>query len=123
METHSEADQDKLLLRKLQNTGAGMRRWLRFVGVGFILMALPYAATGYGLLIAWIPAWLGVILFQAAGRAGRDGGEHLVGFLDRLRLFFLVFSVLLIVVFVFSFLILVFGSGAIILRLEESGLL
>lgn len=121
METRSEYDQDKLL-RKLQNTGAGMRRWLRFAGVGFVLIALPYAATGYGLLIAWVPAWLGVILFQAAGRAGGNDGGHLVDFLERLRLFFLVFSVLLTALFVFVFLVLIFGSGQLILRLEESGL-
>ena len=72
-----------------------------------MLMALPYAATGYGLLIAWIPVWLGVVLFQAARTIGRDEEGELLTFMTKLQQFFILFGVLVIALLAFTVSILV----------------
>jgi hypothetical protein len=47
------------------------RGWMRFLGVLCILQGAWMAATFYGLIVAWLPVWTGILLFQAAGAAGR----------------------------------------------------
>lgn len=41
------------------------RGWMKFLGVMFIIGGVLYALTIVGIIIAWLPIWLGVILFQA----------------------------------------------------------
>ena len=84
-----------------------MRRWLQVVGVSFMLMALPYAATGYGLLIAWVPVWLGVVLFQAARIISREEEDKLLPFIDKLQQFFILFGVLVVALLAFTTFILI----------------
>lgn len=123
METLSEKEKDEgLLLRKLRREGEGMARWLRFVGGAFFVMALPYAATGYGVLIAWVPVWMGVLLFQAAGALRGREEESLLPFMSKLRRFFVLFGILCIALLVFTLLILALGGPYVASLLEEAGL-
>lgn len=72
-----------------------------------MLMALPYAATGYGLLIAWVPVWLGVVLFQAARIISREEEDKLLPFIDKLQQFFILFGVLVVALLAFTTFILI----------------
>ena len=60
--------------------------WIRFLGVMMIIVGALYAVTIIGLLFAWLPIWLGVLLFQASSRieyAYEGGGA--VSFMESLQ--------------------------------------
>jgi len=45
------------------------RLWMKLVGVLSILSGLLTAITIIGIIVAWLPIWMGVLLFQAASQA------------------------------------------------------
>jgi len=51
-------------MQNLLNTSG----WLKFLGVLAIISGILTALTIIGIIIAWLPIWLGVCLFQAGGR-------------------------------------------------------
>ena len=44
-----------------------VKGWLKFVGVMLIIDGVLLAITFVGIVVAWIPIWLGVLCFQSAG--------------------------------------------------------
>ena len=68
------------------------RGWMKFVGLAEIVSGLGLALTVMGLLVAWLPIWMGVVLFRVAGntrRAVEDSDPAALGkALDQLRTFF-----------------------------------
>lgn len=68
------------------------RGWMKFVGVAEIVSGVGLALTVMGLLVAWLPTWMGVVLFKAAGHTRRAVEESdpasLRAALDQLRTFF-----------------------------------
>lgn len=74
-----------------------MSGWLRFMGVVTVGAALPSILTIVGILFAWLPIWLGILLFQAGSSARRGSDEELIRMIERLRLYFIVQSVVIIV--------------------------
>jgi hypothetical protein len=45
--------------------------WLQLVGVMMIIYGVLVAITIIGIIIAWLPIWMGVLLFQCAGQIER----------------------------------------------------
>jgi len=77
-----------------------MSAWLKLVGVVTILSGIPAALTVIGLLVAWLPIWLGVLLFQAGAAAKRDSDYDLLRLIEKLKTYFIVQGVLVIVALV-----------------------
>lgn len=75
--------------------------WMKFVAVLAIVGGALYVLTIVGIVVAWIPIWLGVLLWQAADAASRAEAEGdaalLDRALDRLRLLFTVYGVVALV--------------------------
>lgn len=75
--------------------------WMKFVGVMFIIQGAITAITIVGILIAWLPIWIGVLLMQSAGsieRAQRAGDAvALKESLAKLKTYFVIQGVLYIV--------------------------
>lgn len=94
-------EKEELILHEVRRYARQMARGLRFLGVCFVLMALPYAATGYGLVVAWAPVWLGVLLWQAGASAGGVAPD-LPRMMRKLRAFVLGFSLLATVLLLFA---------------------
>ena len=90
MEGEAQNPQD--LIRAVSTPMFRTKGWLRFVGVMSIIYGILAVFTIWGILIAWLPIWMGVLLFQAAGAvemAYTTGDqEQLVLSLDKIRLFF-----------------------------------
>lgn len=42
------------------------RNWLKLLGIVMIVMGSLYALTIVGIIFAWLPIWMGVLLYQAA---------------------------------------------------------
>jgi hypothetical protein len=90
----SVIDELKLMARKM--TG-----WLKFLGILTIFFGVLSAITIIGIVFAWIPIWLGVLLIQAGARASNaqisNNPKELVIMLDKLRLYFVIQGIMLII--------------------------
>ena len=101
------------LLKPLINN----RKWLNIVGVFAIGAGILYIVSIVGILICWIPIWLGVLLFQTSSNLEKfelSGNEEdaTLG-LEKLVLFFKFVAIVLIVSLVISLFIFVFAAGRI----------
>lgn len=90
--------------------------WMQLLGVVSILYGVLVAITIVGLIVAWIPIWAGVVLMQAAGATGRaysaNDAVELKQALAKLRIYFTIFGVLMLIGIVLGLLSMVFGIGA-----------
>jgi len=79
----------------------GMAGWLKFIGIVSIIGGGLQALTIVGIVIAWLPIWMGILLLQAGSRA-RAYGESadtagMAEFTGKLRTYFLIQGILTIV--------------------------
>ena len=81
------------------------RGWIRFLGVMMIIVGALYAVTIIGLLFAWLPIWLGVLLFQASSRieyAYEGGGAvSFMESLQKLKTYFIINGVVVLISLIF----------------------
>lgn len=75
--------------------------WMKLLGVVMIVYGIIMLFTIVGIIFCWLPIWLGVLLFKAASYAesARMTGEtlQLVESLRRIRTFFVINGVLMLV--------------------------
>ena len=80
---------------------ASGKGWMKFVGIMFIIQGALTALSLVGIVIAWLPIWIGVLLMQSAGaieRAQVSGdAAALKEALARLRTYFVIQGVLFLV--------------------------
>jgi len=79
----------------------GMKGWLKFLGIMCIIGGVLQALSIVGILWAWLPIWMGVILNQAGGRAqdylDRGDSAAMAGFLGKVKTFFVMTGIVMIV--------------------------
>lgn len=104
------------LIREISQPMFQAKGWLKLLGVVMIVQGIFTALTIVGILIAWLPIWLGVLLFQAAGAA--EGAQmagsktQLMESLWKLKTYFVINGVLMIIVLaIVGFSILTMGVG------------
>ena len=89
----------------LKNEVIGMKGWLKFIGILTIIGGILYALSLIGIVVAWIPIWLGVLLLQAGNAAdefGKTGTtEDLRRHLAKVRMYFTIVGVLAIILMIF----------------------
>jgi hypothetical protein len=77
--------------------------WLKFLGVMSILWGVCAVlfTLGIGIVFAWLPIWMGVLLYQSAELADRaytSGDEaSLVASLSKLKLYFVITGILMLI--------------------------
>jgi len=90
--------------------------WMRFLGVLMILYGALMIMTVVGILICWLPIWLGVCLLRAAGSAelAQTGGDkiQLMMALSRLRTFFTIQGILALIGLILAVIFLIVGGVA-----------
>lgn len=80
--------------------------WMKLIGVLSIVWGVLSALTIVGLLIAWLPIWMGVVLYQSASaieeavHSGRQ--EALLRSLGRIRLYFTIMGVITLIALVLT---------------------
>lgn len=89
------------ILNQIQRVSESMSGWLKFLGIMNIISGALTALSIWGIIIAWLPIWLGVLLLQAANRINtarftQNKGE-LITMMDKLRLYFVIQGILTIV--------------------------
>lgn len=92
--------------------------WMQLIGVVLIIMGIFTALSIIGIVIAWIPIWAGVVLMQAAGsvdQAYSSGNtEAAATAMRRLKTYFTILGVLMLIYIALMVLGLLFGIGGMI---------
>ncbi len=77
--------------------------WLKFLGIFSIIMGALFVLTITGILVAWVPIWIGILLYQAGDRLSPTSDNYtLYEGSDKLRLAIKIFGIYIIVSFVLS---------------------
>lgn len=81
----------------------GMAGWAKFVGIMFLITGCLQVLTVFGIVIAWVPIWMGVALLQAGAKAGEyaEKGDFasLEGLTGQLKTYFTITGIYFIVAF------------------------
>lgn len=85
---------------EIKLTASGMSGWLKFLGIFSIIYGALIALSIIGIIVAWLPIWMGVLMIQAANRAeyAEATGDirHIGQMLQKLKTLFIVCSILII---------------------------
>lgn len=77
------------------------RGWLKFLGVLSILGGIAQALSIVGILVAWLPIWIGILLYQAAssieGAAQAGNRFAFLDALNKLKTYFVIQGVLSVI--------------------------
>lgn len=93
------------------------RGWMKFIGVLMIIGGIGYAITIVGIIIAWLPIWMGVVLFQAGSSSEQayfSGDKYsLIKSLNQVKLYFTIMGIMTLIGIIFSALVIVafFAGG------------
>ncbi len=121
METNENlSTQEELQEKIIKQVSAPLysaRGWMKFVGIMLILTGVFYAISIVGLLFAWVPIWLGILITSASNRmdAAYNSGDK-YSFIEaqtKIGTYFTVFGVLMLIGLVLTALLLIvaFTSG------------
>ncbi|MGQ9603082.1 MAG: DUF5362 family protein [bacterium] len=112
----SVASQSEELLRKLTDEFRRSKGWMKFLGVLSIIQGIMAIFTIWGILICWLPIWIGLILFKAADdaeMASRGAPTRLLDYSMRINRYFTIQGILALVAIVAVLIVLmVVGIGA-----------
>jgi hypothetical protein len=95
------------------------RGWMKLLGVMMILYGALVALSIVGIIVAWLPIWLGILLFQTASSAEEahisDNAEELLAALKRLKTYFTIMGVLTLIGLIFALLSFFLGFSGMML--------
>jgi len=78
--------------------------WMKFMGIVSIIIGALYALTIVGIVVAWLPIWLGVLMYQAGSKAAdyadRANPADLVEYHSKLKILFTIMGILMIIMLV-----------------------
>jgi hypothetical protein len=104
------ASDQSVLLREVSLPLYQSKGWMKFLGVMSMIQGVVMVFTVVGIIIAWLPIWVGVILYQSASameRAYATGNkEAFHDSLGRLKTYFLIqgiITLLGIIIALFAF--------------------
>jgi hypothetical protein len=84
-----------------QANAASMKGWMKFIGIVQIVAGAVNALSIIGILWAWLPIWIGIILVQAGSKAGdyaaKGDAASLEAMTGRLKTYFIISGVMMIV--------------------------
>ena len=105
-QAQTQQDDSARHLHDMAAVGEGMVGWLKFLGVVNIIMGVMVALSIIGIIVAWLPIWLGVLLFQAGNqiteaRVTRNN-FHLVEMMRKFKMYFMIQGILLLLSLIFA---------------------
>ena len=87
--------------------------WMKLLGVMSIIGGALQALTIFGIIIAWLPIWTGVLLFQSANAITEayegDNQAAMTRSLLKLKTYFIIMGVLTLIGIIFAALVLFLG--------------
>jgi hypothetical protein len=112
------------LIKQLCENVARSSTWMKLLGVLLIIYGVFLIVTLVGILICWLPIWLGVILFKAAGdaeAAQKGAPPMLFSYIQKINRFFLIEGILALIGLIIG-LIMIFTFGMFALWSSLGGL-
>lgn len=99
--------------------------WMKLLGVAMIIYGVLAAITIVGLIIAWLPIWIGVLLFQSAKALevayGQGDSDAAIRAMDKLKVYFIINGVLLLIGIIFAILGIFLGGMGAMMGMGEMG--
>ena len=100
METGMQQSQDNLI-RELCMPIYQSKGWLKLIGILSIIYGIILVMTLFGIIIAWLPIWMGVLLLQSASSVERaqitSDKALLLESLDKIKTYFTIMGVLTLI--------------------------
>lgn len=69
----SVSPDENILVREFSQPLYEARGWLKFLGILNIIGGVAQALSIVGILVAWIPIWMGILLYQAGSNLDSAG--------------------------------------------------
>lgn len=102
---------DSALFRHLHAIASHMSAWLKLLGFLSMVCGALAVLTLVGILLAWVPFWLGILLYQAGSRASRaQDPREMAAMLEKLRSYFAMLGTVVILTLAFVIMFLVYFS-------------
>ena len=112
---------DEHLIKEVVGPLYGAKGWMKFLGVLMIIYSIfiVIVTFGIGLIIAWLPFWIGLLLFKAAGSvelAATSGSKPaLLEAMGKLKTYFTIYGILALIGIVLAVIgMMVFGTTALL---------
>lgn len=102
----SESTREENLVREISFSLSRAAGWIKFLGIVMVIYGVLVALSIVGIIIAWLPIWMGVLLIRSAQNAARATalGEKndLITALQQLNNYFTINGILLIIMLLIS---------------------
>jgi len=111
---------DNVVEEKVITSSKDMRGWIKFLAIFSIAIGALYALSIIGIIIAWLPIWIGIILIRVANgskEVAEGKIESLGEMLGSLKTFFMLSGILTIISIVFSIIWFMIAGIAMISRI------
>lgn len=109
--------EEKDLIKELSFPLFKAKGWLKLVGVMSIIYGVLTIFSVVGIIICWLPIWMGVLLFKAGNKIeeARAMGDkyQLLESLDKLKTYFVITGVLTLIGIIVFVIALAVGGGTI----------
>jgi hypothetical protein len=116
---------DSATREKVITSSKDMNGWIKFLAIFSIAIGALYALSIFGIIIAWMPIWLGIILLKVANstREVAEGKvESLGNMFTSLKTFFILTGIFTIISIALSFIwFIIFGIAMVSGILGETG--
>jgi len=101
--------------------------WIKLIGILMIVYGIFAAFTLVGILIAWLPIWLGVLLLRVASRTEQaynsSNKQLLINAQNDLSTFFTIYGVLALIGIIMIVILLIVGlSTGFLMHLQDLGM-
>lgn len=98
--------EEQQLIKEVSSPIFQSRGWMKFIGIISIIYGALLALSIVGIIIAWLPIWLGILIFQSASSAEKAfvmGDKHeMIRSMDQLKTYFTISGVLALIAIVLS---------------------
>ena len=104
---------EQQLVREVRAPLFAAKGWMKFLGVLMIIYGVLIALSVVGIIICWLPIWIGILLFQAAtaveSTQASGSKMELYGAMSKLKTYFTIYGVLALIGIVVSIIALFTG--------------
>jgi uncharacterized membrane protein len=101
------------IIREISFPLYNCKGWMKLLGVMSIIGGALYVLTIFGIIIAWLPIWTGILLFQSASAIQQahetDSKDAMTRSLSKLKTYFIIMGVLTLIGIIVFVLLLCFG--------------
>jgi len=89
------------MIRNLSYPLYNCKGWMKLLGVVYIIGGALQALTIFGIIIAWLPIWTGILLFQSASAITLayegDNQAEMTRALFKLKTYFIIMGVMTLI--------------------------